>query len=154
MANLMRWDPLHESMTLRDAFDRMFDEAFITPRWLMPFRESLFDVVALDVIENDDNLVIKASVPGFKPEEIDISVTDNLLTIKGETKAEKKEEKPNYLLRERRYGMVHRSLRLPVAVEADKSQAEFEHGVLTLTLPKADAIKAKHIKVLTKGNDK
>jgi HSP20 family protein len=130
----------------------VFDEAFLAPRWATPLREGLFDMLALDLIEQDDALIVKASVPGYKPEEIDISVVNDVLTIKGETKTEKKEEKPNFLMRERRFGMIHRTLRLPAAVEADKARAEFEHGVLTLTLPKAEAVKAKHIKVLTKAS--
>ncbi|MBI5876428.1 MAG: Hsp20/alpha crystallin family protein [Chloroflexi bacterium] len=155
MPNIVRWDPFNEMTTLRDAFDRVVDEAFLAPRWITPLREGLFDMIAIDLIEQDDALVVKASVPGFKPDEIDISVVDNMLTIKGETrteKTEKKEEKPNFLLRERRFGLVHRRVRLPAMVEADKARAEFENGVLTLTLPKAEAVKAKHIKVLAKSS--
>jgi len=80
-------------------------------------------------------------------------VVDNVLTIKGESvteKSEKKDEKPSYLMRERRFGMMRRTLRLPATVDAERARADFEHGVLTLTLPKAEAVKAKHIKVLDK----
>jgi len=153
MPHSVRWDPFNEMAGLRDAFDRVFDEAFVAPRWAGPLREGLFDMIAIDMIEQDDALVVKASVPGFKPEEIDISVVDNVLTIKGESvteKSEKKDEKPSYLMRERRFGMMRRTLRLPATVDAERARADFEHGVLTLTLPKAEAVKAKHIKVLDK----
>jgi HSP20 family protein len=151
MAGLVRWDPF-DKLSLRDAMDRLFEDAFITPRWFAPLRESLTESLALDVIENDNDIVVKASIPGFKPEDIDVSVADDTLTIKGETKVEKKEGKENYILQERRYGTVHRTLRLPTLVQADKAKAEFEHGVLTLTLPKAELVKGKPIKVTVNSN--
>lgn len=153
MADIVRWDPF-DRLSLRDAMDRLFEDAFITPRWFTPFRENWLDSLALDVVEDDDNVVVKASVPGFKPEEIDISVVEDTLTIKGESKTEKKEEKEHYLMRERRFGTIQRTLRLPVPVQADKAKAEFENGVLVLTLPKAEEVKPKQIKISVKGNGK
>lgn len=150
MSNIVRREPF-EGLTLRDAVDRLFEEAFVTPRWLVPFRETFTDTLLLDMTEEDDKFVIQASVPGFKPEEIDVSVVGDRLTIKGETKSEKKEERKNYVMRERRFGFVERTLRLPAAVVADKITAEFEHGVLTLTLPKAEEVKPKQIKIVEKG---
>jgi HSP20 family protein len=130
--------------------DKLFEDSFIHSRWLTPMRENVFGQMALDIIENDNELVVKATVPGFKPEDIEINVVDDTLSIKAETQAEKKEEKETYLLRERRYNALHRSVHLPVTVEADKATAEFEHGVLTLTLPKAEAVKPKQIKINAK----
>lgn len=153
MTELVRWDPF-DRPSLRNAMDRLFEDAFITPRWLTPFRESLLDGFTLDVIENDDTLTVKASVPGYKAEEVNVTVVDNVLTLKGEKTTERKEEKDNYLLRERHFGALHRSLRLPVLVQGDKAHAEFEDGVLTLTLPKAEAVKPKQIKVYPKTNGK
>ena len=150
MANIVRRDPF-EGLPLRDAFDRFFEEAFVMPRWLTPFRESLTDTVLLDLVEEDDKFVLQASVPGFKPEEIDVSVLGDRLTIKGETKEEKKEERKSYLMRERRFGLVERTLRLPAPIAADKVTAEFEHGVLTLTLPKSDEVRPKQIKIVDKS---
>jgi len=136
-------------ISLREAMDRLFEESFVRPRagWLAPLgAESL----ALDVYETDQDVVVKSSVPGVKPEDIDITITGDTLTIKGETKAEEKVEKANYIRQERRYGAFSRSVTLPTSIVAEQAKAEFEHGVLTLTLPKAEEVKPKSIKVKTK----
>jgi HSP20 family protein len=146
----MRWEPIKDMVTLRDAMDQLFEDSFTHTRWLTPVRENVLGQMALDIVENDNELVMKASVPGFTPEDIDIAVVDDLLTIKVESKAEPKEAQTNYLLRERRYNAMQRTVRLPVAVQTDKATADFEHGVLTLTLPKAEAIKPKQIKINAK----
>jgi len=149
MADLVRWEPFEELISLRDAMNRLFEESFVRPwgSWLTPFtRETL----ALDMYETDDEIVVKASLPGVKPEDVDVTISGNVLTIKGETKAEEKVEKANYIRQERRYGAFSRSVTLPTDVDVDKATAEFENGVLTLTLPKAEAVKPKVIKVKTK----
>src|SRR6266849_6628960 len=104
MANIVRWDPFNDVVSLRDAMDRLFEESFIQPRWITPIRESVMGGLALDVVETENDIVVKASVPGYKPEDIDITVVGDTLTIKGEVTAEKKEEKESYLLQERRFG--------------------------------------------------
>lgn len=151
MSTMIRWEPLREPLTLRDAFDRMFNEALVPPRWFLPYREELAGTLPLDVIEHDNELVVKASVPGFKPEEIDISIVGEMLTIKGEVKEEQKKEGESYILQERRIGMVQRVLRLPMPVQAEKANAVFEEGILTLTLPKAEEVKPKQIKIKMNG---
>jgi len=93
---------------------------------------------------------VHASIPGVKPEDIDISVTGDVLTIKGETVEEKEEKEGNYHLRERRYGAFQRAVSLPTLVRADKASAEFENGVLKLTLPKVEEVKPKSIKIKPK----
>jgi len=136
-------------ISLREAMDRLFEESVVRPRagWLAPLgAESL----ALDVYETDQDVVVKSSVPGVKPEDIDITITGDTLTIKGETKAEEKVEKANYIRQERRYGAFSRSVTLPTSIVAEQAKAEFEHGVLTLTLPKAEEVKPKSIKVKAK----
>jgi HSP20 family protein len=100
--------------------------------------------------ETDEAVVVKSGVPGVDPGDIDISVTADTLTIKGETKAEEEVEEESYVHRERRYGAFSRSLTIPVPIQADKAEAEFEDGVLTLTLPKAEEVKPKAIKVKAK----
>ena len=145
---IVRWEPFSEMMSLRDAVNRLFEDSFIRPgSMLMPFDGNN---LAVDMIETKDDVVVKASVPGIKPEDIDISLSGDTLTIKGETKSEEKVEKANYIRQERRFGAFQRTLSLPTTVEADKAKAEFEHGVLTLTLPKAEAVKPKTIKVKAK----
>jgi HSP20 family protein len=148
--NLVRWEPWSDLMSLREAMDRLFEESVVRPRagWLAPLgAESL----AVDMYETDDEVVVKTAVPGIESEDIDVSITGDVLTIKGETKAEEKVEKANYIRQERRYGAFSRSLSLPSAVVADKATAEFEGGVLTLTLPKAEEVKPKTIKVTAKS---
>lgn len=149
MSSLIRWEPFRELISLREMMDRLFEESFARPRgrWLVPLD---LETLAVDMYETDDKIVVKASLPGVKPEEVDISVTGNTLTIKGETKAEEEVKEENYLRRERRYGAFSRSLSLPTQVEVEKAEAVFENGVLTLTLPKAEAVRPKTIKVKAK----
>jgi HSP20 family protein len=134
-------------VSLRDAVNQLFQDSFIRPgAWLTPFDGSQ---LAVDVIENKDEVIVKASVPGMKPDDIDITLTGDQLTIKGETKSEEKIEEGSYVRKERRYGAFQRTLTLPTAVMSDKAKAEFENGVLTLTLPKSEEVKPKSIKVKT-----
>ncbi len=151
MSSLMRWDPFRDMVTLREAMDRLFEESFVRPRGerLAPLGA---EALAVDIYETDNDIVVKASLPGVKPEEIDVSVTGNTLSIKGETKAEEEVKTENYIRRERRCGAFSRSLTLPTDVTVDKATAEFEHGVLTLTLPKVEEVKPRSIKIKAKGN--
>lgn len=145
--NIVRWEPLRELVSLREAMDRLFEESVVGPRWTSLWSSENGDTLAMGVLENDEAFVVTAPVPGVKPEEVDITVTGNTLLIKGETKAEQKEEKGNYLHQEVRYGSFQRSMTLPLDVQGDKAEAVFENGVLTLTLPKAEAVKPKSIKI-------
>ncbi len=149
MADITRWDPFGEITRLRTAVDRLFDESFARPWRLLGWEAE--GVLPLDVYETENDLVVKASMPGVRPEEVDISITGDALTIKGEAKAEHEERKPNYYRQELRYGAFHRTLTLPVQVEADKAEATFENGLLTLTMPKAEAARPKTIKVKAVG---
>ncbi len=150
MANIVRWEPFRDLISLREAMDRLFEESFVQPRsgWLAPFGP---EALAVDMYQTNDAVIVKAAIPGVKPEDIDINITGDVLTIKGETKAEEEVKEENYFRRERRYGSFSRSLSIPVSVVADKATADFENGVLTLTLPKAEEVKPKAIKVKAKG---
>ena len=147
--NLVRWEPWSDLVSLREAMDLLFEESVVRPRagWLAPLGA---EGLAVDMYETDDEVVVKTAVPGIKSEDIDVSITGDVLIIKGETKAEEKVEKANYIRRERRYGAFSRSLTLPSTVVADKATAEFENGMLTLTLPKAEEVKPKTIQVKAK----
>ena len=145
MADITRWDPFAEMASLRSAFDRMFEDA-------RPFRALTGDgngtsYFPVDVFETGEEVVVKASLPGVKPEDIDISVHGDVLTIKGESKEETEEKAQNWYRHERRYGAAIRQLTLPSEVSADKAQATFEDGVLRLALPKSETAKPKTIKV-------
>ena len=149
MSNIVRWEPFGELVSLREAMDRLFEESFVRPGGgrLAP---AGMEVPAVDVYQTDDAVVVKSAIPGIKPEDIDISITGDTLTIKGETRVEEEVNEENYIRRERRYGSFYRSLALPLPVVTEKAEAEFENGVLTLTLPKAEEVKPKAIKIKAK----
>ena len=149
MANLVRWEPVRDLVSLREAMDRLFEESFVRP-WGGRLAPREAGSLALDMYETDEAVVVKLAIPGVKPEDIDVSVTGDVLTIKGETKAEEEVKGENYIRRERRYGAFSRSVSIPVTVVSDKGEAEFEDGVLTLTLPKAEEVKPRAIKVKAK----
>lgn len=149
MANLIRWQPMSDLVSLRDAMDRLFEDSFVTPRtW--GATQSMMEP-SLDVYETANDLVVKAALPGMKPEDVDITITGDLLTISGETKEETEQKDKNYIRRERRYGSFSRSVSLPGGLNGDKAEAKFENGVLTLTVPKSEQVKPKKIQVKTNG---
>jgi HSP20 family protein len=149
MAELVRWSPARDMVSLRQAMDQLFEESFLRPDFF-GFGESPAGALPLDVYETDNDVVVKATVPGVKPEEIEVTVTGDLLTIKGEFKSEEKVEKRNYLRQERRVGSFCRQVGLPAGVDSNKAKATFENGVLTLELPKVEAVKARTVKVVAK----
>ena len=119
-----------------ETFDRSSDEASLTP-W----------APAVDIYETEQNLVVKADLPDIKPEELDIRVENNILTIRGERKFEKKVNENNYLRVERSYGSFSRSFSLASTVNTEAIQADYRNGVLTLSIPKREEAKPKQIKV-------
>lgn len=149
MARLVRWEPFRELMSLREAMDRLFEESFVRPResWLAPFGA---EALPVDMYETPEEVVVRIALPGVHPEDIDVSVIGDTLTIKGETKAEEEVKGANYIRRERRYGSFSRSLPLPTSVVADKATADFSKGILTLRLLKAEEVKPKRIEIRTK----
>lgn len=146
MSNLIRWEPMREMMTLREAMDRLFDEAFTRPLSL----SSVAAMPAIDMYQTDDEVVVKAALPGLKPDDVQISVTGDLLTLRGEFKQENEKKDATYHIREHRYGAFERSIMLPTDVQTEKAKADFENGVLTITLPKAEAVKPKTISIKAK----
>lgn len=148
MNSLTRWEPMRELQTMRSFMDRFFDEPFLSAPQLWSERGEGFPV-PLDVIEEEGQYIVKASMPGITPEDVEITLTDNVLTIKGESKHETETKEANYHVRERRYGSFMRQLSLPMPVKGEEVDATFEHGVLTLRLPKTEAVKPKKIAVKT-----
>ena len=149
MADLIRWEPFREMTSLRDAMDRLFEDSFVRPSRF--FTDGGRGQLPIDMYQTSNEVVVKATLPGFKPEEVDISITGDTLNIKAEHKEEQEVKEEDYFYRERRYGSFMRSVPVPVQVKSDKAEAVFENGVLTLTLPKAEEVKPKQIKVKAKA---
>jgi len=106
--------------------------------------------LAIDMLETRDEVIVVTSVPGVKPEDIDISITGDTLTIKGETKMEEEIRREHLIRQERRYGAFTRSVSLPAGINANGAEAAFENGILTLHIPKREVGKPKAIKVKVK----
>ena len=134
---------------LRQEMDDLYSRFFESPPWLAPIKEGEF-LPALNIKETPEGFEVTAEVPGLKPEEIEVSLTSDLLTIKGEKKEGKEEKKGDYHLVERRFGSFVRTFRLPVELDKEKVEAKQKDGVLHLTLPKGQ--KAATTKVQVKEN--
>lgn len=147
MSNLTRWEPAREMMTLREAMDRLFDDAFTRP---VNLRDGGWSAPAVDMYQTDDEVVVRAALPGFKADEVQINVTGDVLTLRGEVKQEEEKNDKAWHIREHRWGSFERSIALPTDVKADKAVADFENGILTITLPKAEEVKPKTITVKAK----
>ena len=153
MSNLTRWEPASEFMTLRDAMDRLFDDAFTRPFSVVRNGGATWSSLPIDMYQTIDDVVVKAAVPGFRPDQVQINVTGDVLTIRGEVSQE--EENTSSLprddrawhIREHRLGSFERSIALPVPVVSDKATAEFENGILLITLPKAEEVKPRTITI-------
>ena len=154
MSNLVPFEPFRDMVSLRDAMNRLFEESFLRPGVFES--ENTAVLAPVDVYETKDHIVLKAAVPGLKPEDLDISITGDVLTIKGEYKPEDQqpegqaEQGRNYLRQERRYGSFTRQLSLPMAVDTNNVTATFENGILTLEMPKKEAVKPKSVKIVAK----
>ncbi|WP_376792277.1 Hsp20/alpha crystallin family protein [Thermoflexus sp.] len=144
---IRRWDPFQEVFSLRRAIDRILDEAFSRPSLLFA---GPLEWPAVDIYETKDEVVVKAAVPGVRPEDLEVTVSGNTVSIRGEFREEQEAREGSWIRQERRAGSFARSFVLPVEVVADRAVAEYEHGVLTLRLPKAEAVKARTIKVKVK----
>ena len=143
-ATLTRFAPFRGPLSLQEQFHRFFNEAFdrsAEEGGLTPWAP------AVDIYENEQELVVKADLPDIKPEELDIRVENNILTIRGERKFEKKVDEKDYLRVERTYGSFSRSFSLANTVNSEAIKAEYKDGVLTLTVPKREEAKPKQIKV-------
>jgi HSP20 family protein len=142
---LTRWDPFREFLAVRNTMDRLLDSALSqtdgewesVSTWGLP----------LDVIETPDEFLVKASIPGIDPDQLDITFTENTLSIKGEVKHEQEKQEARYHLRERRSGRFVRSISLPSRIDSDRIEANYENGVLVLHLPKTEEVKPKRISV-------
>lgn len=142
---ISRWDPFREMMTLRQAMDRLFEDAFVRPpRALVGEEAAQFPI---DMYHTPEAVVVRASLPGVEPGNVDITITGDTLSISGEVKVREEVKREDYFLQEQRYGSFSRSLTLPAQLQSDKAEAKFSNGMLTLTIPKAEEVKPKVIKV-------
>lgn len=146
MAKITRWQPYNELVSMRRDMDRLFDDFFSSPLAV----NSGLNQPSIDLIQTDDEIIIKATMPGLDPDDLDIQITGDTLTLSGESKEEEEIKEAKYHLRERRYQSFSRSIQLPTMVVADKAEADMKNGVLTLTLPKAEEVKPKVISVKAK----
>lgn len=150
MSNLTRWEPAREIMTLREAMDRLFDDAFTRPFSLTREGGYSWASPAIDMYQTDNDVVVKAALPGLNPEEVQINVTGDILMIKGEAKHEEERKDRSWHIREQRWGAFERSIRLPTGVLSNQAKADFQNGILTVTLPKSEEVKPKAITVKAK----
>jgi HSP20 family protein len=140
---LTTWRPFRELDRMRGEMDRLWDAFFEgSPR----VREGEW-VPSLDVAETKNDLVVKAELPGMDPKDIDISLSDGHLIIKGEKKHEKEEKEENYHFIERSYGAFTRSVQLPKEVKHEKISASYKNGILKVVLPKSEEAKTKEVKI-------
>lgn len=142
-----RWDPFRDVVSLREAMNSLLQESFVRPAGALVGAAAGVGVFPLDVAENENEFVLHAQLPGVKPEEVQITVHGDTVSIRGETKAAEEKKGQTWHLRERRFGTFQRAVSLNAAIDADKANAQFENGVLTLTLPKAETARPKQIKV-------
>jgi HSP20 family protein len=139
---MQRWDPFGEMMQLRRQLDRVFDD---TVGGWEGRRGQQTNSSPIDIYDRGEDVQVRASLPGVKPEDVKISVQNNTVTIEGESREETTNAQSSY--QEHRYGRMFRSFTLPASVDAGKASANFEHGVLTLTLPRAESARVRQIPV-------
>ena len=152
---IQRMDPFSELRQMQDTMDRMWRRFGNQPAATANGDAANGDIeawaVPLDVAAQGENIVIRASLPGVDPSAIHLSIEDNVLTIRGETASQFQDPDASYLMRERRSGSFHRALRLPDSVDQDRVEPHYEHGVLTITVPKAEAKRARQLQVRVGG---
>lgn len=144
--SIVRYDPFRELRSLNEEMNRLFslsmprtfeDEGFVRGAWNP----------SVDIFENKDQIVLEAELPGMKREDFELTIENNVITLRGERKFEKKEETDNYHRVERSYGAFSRSFTLPQTVSAENAVADFKNGVLRVTLPKREEVKARRIEI-------
>ena len=153
MTIVRRPSPFGELLSLRTAMDRLFEDSFVRPgRWAGSTDGSIG--LPLDVTANPDEIRIEASLPGFRPEDVEITIESGTLSISGQLKEERSTESTDYLLQEIRRGDFRRSISLPSGLEPDRASATFENGILTLRIPKAEQVKPRQIRITPTSDDR
>ncbi len=146
--NIVRWNPAREMLKMQREMDNVMNSFFQSPT-----RQSENWGLALDVVENENDYTITAAVPGVKEEDLEITLENHVLTIKGETKFEEVTEGSRYHVQERRYGSFIRNLRLPQEIDAEGIEADYSDGIVTVRVPKTEAVQPKRIAVNRTNNE-
>jgi HSP20 family protein len=145
-----RWDPFREMVTFREAMDRWLQQSISgTGQLLSNIRP---ESIAIDAIERDDAFEIRAALPGVRPEDVEVTVQGERVTIRAEARASADSDSENWLMREHRYGVMQRSITLPVPVSSDHAEARIENGVLSLRLPKTKGVEPRRINVASSSS--
>ena len=152
MTIVRRSSPFGELLSLRSAMDRLFEDSFVRPRSAWTSAIDGGPSLPMDISTTSDDLVVEASLPGLRPEDVDITVEGGTLTISAAAGDERNEQEGGYLLQEIRRGSFSRSVTLPDGLQADKASATFENGVLTLRIPKAEEVKPRQIRISPVSN--
>ncbi len=142
--SLIRWDPFDDLASLRESMDKLFEEFF---SWRPSRGAPVAWQPAVEAFETDHDVVVRAELPGIDPDQVEITVTEGALTIKGEAKGEQESKGRNYYRRELRYGAFVRSLTLPSGVQGDQAKAAYKNGILEIRVPKSEHVKSKTVKV-------
>lgn len=148
MTNVTRWDPFQDMLTLREAMNQLFEESVVSPN---TSRRSQNFIPALDLSETPDAYIVEMAVPGMKAEDLEVTVENGVLTVKGEVKQEQQDKQRNYHRVERRFGSFTRTVGLPSRIKADNIHADLQDGVLRLDIPKAEEVKPRKISVAVNG---
>jgi HSP20 family protein len=148
MADITRWDPFRDLVSIQDELNRLFGRTYGGSEITRQGASGSW-MPALDVYETKDTVVVSAELPGLDPKEVEVSVEDSTLTISGERSFEQESDEQNYHRIERRYGSFARSIRLPQTADAERIHARFDKGVLTIEVPKREEAKPKRIEVTT-----
>jgi HSP20 family protein len=143
---LARWNPISDVVSLREAMDRLFEDSFIRPTAWTGLAAGQLSV-PVDLWETKDTYHLRADLPGLRPEDIEINATSDMVTLSGETEAKTEVSDEGWIRQERRTGKFTRSFALPVQIDPNKVEANFNHGVLEMTLPKAENVKPRTIKI-------
>jgi HSP20 family protein len=145
--SIMRWDPFEEVTTLRRSMERMFDE-FLTPRRTPRERRdwALWEP-AVEMFETKNDVVVRAELPNVDPDKVEVTVSADAITLKGETKHEEEHKERNYYRRELRYGGFTRTLPLVTEVKSSEAKATYKDGVLEVTIPKSERVRSTPVKI-------
>ncbi len=147
MPQMTRWDPFREAVSLREAMDRLFEDSFTPSRRQADGNERTWRL-PLDAYVTNDEIIVLANMPGVKPEDVEITIEGDTLTIRGERP--RPLENVDYVMQERPFGKFQRTLNINIPVDANRAEARYDSGLLTLVIPKAEAAKPRVIPVATK----